>query len=41
MKAFLSGVVAAALLAAVAAWVLDQGMWPGAREALSGSSARP
>jgi hypothetical protein len=41
MKAFLSGVVAAVVLAVVAAWVLDNEVQRGAQEAYSTSFARP
>lgn len=41
MKAFVSGVVAAVVLAVVAAWVLDTGVQRSAEEAFSTRSARP
>jgi hypothetical protein len=41
MKAFVSGVVAAVLIAVVAAWVLDHQVQRGAQEAYSTSFARP
>lgn len=41
MKAFLSGVAAAALIAIVAAWVLDNEVQRGAQEAYTSSFARP
>lgn len=41
MKAFVSGVVAAVLIAVVAAWVLDNEVQRGVQEAYSSSFARP